>query len=196
MSALTEMHPLDLLKANIAKIDDALMPLLTDSIINDLTKLNKKLESFMNRKNVSYFKENKPMKCLKCNETNPKYFNRKLTECTPCMSKEFYSTTLTQKVDEGKERNIKARLDRVHCADCKTTVTRETAQMFDWDHRDPTEKSYAISRMNCRSDDLFFAEIAKCDLVCKMCHVNRTKTQFQLKQLVTRKSYREMYNKK
>ena len=116
-------------------------------------------------------------KCLKCNQSNPLMFNRKKTECTPCMSKVLYKKQKIT-IEKGKERNIVARLARKECVICKYKVTRENALSFDWDHRDAFEKTYQISKMNCKSDDLFYAEIEKCDLVCRNCHAIRTKHQF------------------
>ena len=56
------------------------------------------------------------------------------------------------------------------CADC--------GQMFpvvvmDFDHRDPTEKTYKIAQFVGRMSKLL-AEIAKCDVVCSNCHRIRT----------------------
>jgi len=129
----------------------------------------------------------KELKCLKCNEIDPKMFNRKKTECVPCMSKAGY-VKIKVKIEKGKERNILARISREKCSVCSLIVTRENAQMFDWDHRNPTEKTHAISRMNCRPDDLFFAEIAKCDLMCKNCHGMRTIQQHKDNEIPKRKS--------
>lgn len=120
----------------------------------------------------------KVYKCGTCNETDPKYFNRKITECIQCMSKVAYDK-MKPKIETGKQRNITERLKRVECCDCKLKVSHENAQMFDWDHRDPTEKEHNISRLNCKRDSVFYAEILKCDLVCRNCHAIRTKNQFK-----------------
>ena len=120
----------------------------------------------------------KERKCLKCNTTNPENFNRKKTECIQCMSKAGYEK-IKVRLDLGKERNIKARLDRKECSVCNLKVERHNAQMFDWDHKNPAEKHYAISKMNYKEDAIFFEEIAKCDLTCRNCHMMRTMRQFQ-----------------
>ncbi len=129
----------------------------------------------------------KEYKCLKCNETNPLMFNRKISECTPCMSKAGYEK-IKVKLEKGKERNIMARIAREECACCKLKVTRENAICFDWDHREPSDKTYPVSRMNYKTDELFYAEIAKCDLLCKHCHAVKTKHQFDNDLLSKRKS--------
>jgi len=120
----------------------------------------------------------KAYKCVKCNETDAKYFNRKISECIQCMSKVAYDK-MKPKIEIGKQRNINERIKRTECCDCKLKVSEENAQMFDWDHRDPKEKKYNISRLNCKADAVFYAEIAKCDIVCRNCHAIRTKNQFE-----------------
>jgi hypothetical protein len=129
----------------------------------------------------------KDYKCLKCNETNPLMFNRKISECTPCMSKAGYEK-IKVKLEKGKERNIMARIAREECACCKLKVTRDNAICFDWDHREPSNKIYPISRMNYKTDELFNVEIEKCDLLCKHCHAVRTKYQFDNNIIMKRKS--------
>ena len=129
----------------------------------------------------------KEPKCLKCNETDIKLFNRKKTECVPCMSKAGY-VKIKAKIEQGKERNILARLSREKCSVCSLIVTRENAQMFDWDHRNPSEKTCAIAKMNYKSDELFVAEIAKCDLTCRNCHSMRTMQQYKDNEIPKRKS--------
>lgn len=129
----------------------------------------------------------KDRKCQKCNTTNPENFNRKKTECIQCMSKASYEK-IKVRLESGKERNILARLERKECSVCKLVVERTNAQMFDWDHRNPSEKQYAISKMNYKEDGLFFEEIAKCDLTCRNCHMMRTMRQFQQNVITKRMS--------
>lgn len=149
-------------------------------IVGLLEALNKTLTTIVESKKEPIIVKGsiKPYGCLKCKETDPTQFNRKKTECTPCMSKAGYEK-IKVKLDEGKERNILARLERGNCSVCNLVVTRDTAQMFDWDHKSPAEKSCAISRMNYKSDEIFRAEIAKCDLTCRNCHMMRTMVQFK-----------------
>jgi hypothetical protein len=64
--------------------------------------------------------------------------------------------------------------------DCGMKVTRENYFCFDFDHREPMEKSFAISS---KSRDVaratLEAEFDKCDLVCANCH--RIRTHLQIK---------------
>src|SRR5688572_25325919 len=60
-------------------------------------------------------------------------------------------------------------LRRIPCADCAGTF--EPHQM-DFDHRDPTTKSFAVmtGRAMLMSRVRLLEEIAKCDVVCAHCH--------------------------
>jgi hypothetical protein len=127
--------------------------------------------------------ESKPTKvgrynCKKCGETREEYFNRKISECIQCMSKVSYAKMIPV-IEKGKERNIAARLERGKCHTCESIVTTKNVLSFDWNHRDPTKKSHGISKLNRKSDDVFYAEIAKCDLVCKNCHIYITLDQYK-----------------
>lgn len=61
----------------------------------------------------------------------------------------------------------------VPCADCGGLFA---AHQMDFDHRDPSQKSFRITagRAMLMSRDRLLAEIAKCDIVCANCHRLRT----------------------
>jgi DNA-directed RNA polymerase subunit RPC12/RpoP len=161
-----------------------------DEIVAEISKLNTTLMLYISQTDTEAReadtsnhepqrakKREMKYKCLKCNQTNRSMFNRKKTECTPCMSKVLYGKQKI-KIEKGKERNVAARIARGECTVCKLKVTRENALSFDWDHRNPSEKTHQISKMNCKSDELFYSEIAKCDIVCRNCHIIKTQYQF------------------
>ena len=62
-------------------------------------------------------------------------------------------------------------LRSVACADCGG---RFAQCAMDFDHRDPTTKVRAVTRMINGSTDRMLAEAAKCDIVCANCHRLRT----------------------
>jgi hypothetical protein len=68
---------------------------------------------------------------------------------------------------------------RLPCADCGGSFP-DCA--MDFDHRNPDEKSFAIShkRSLAHREDVI-AEIAKCDVVCSNCHRVRTRLRAMLK---------------
>jgi len=58
------------------------------------------------------------------------------------------------------------------CADCGE---RFAPYVMDFDHRDPRQKRYTVSRMIGRAGtERIMAEVAKCDIVCANCHRQRT----------------------
>jgi len=63
-------------------------------------------------------------------------------------------------------------LKRRACADCHR---RFPVCAMDFDHRDPKDKRYTVSRMIGRAGNgRIMAEVAKCDIVCANCHRDRT----------------------
>ena len=81
---------------------------------------------------------------------------------------------------KGRVAIIEEKLRRGVCMDCNMEVTRDNYFCFDFDHRDPMQKSFSIS---AKSRDVaqgtLEAEFAKCDLVCANCH--RLRTHIQMK---------------
>lgn len=75
-------------------------------------------------------------------------------------------------------RNTKKRLVEAHggkCFDCRNEFP---PFMFDFDHRDPKEKSFGVgSRGVSISYARQYEESLKCDLVCSNCHRMRTHKQ-------------------
>jgi len=50
--------------------------------------------------------------------------------------------------------------------------------MMDFDHRDPSTKSFALSgKCQLKSEETLLCEVAKCDIVCANCHRVRTQRQ-------------------
>ena len=81
---------------------------------------------------------------------------------------------------EGRKMIISEKLRRRACMDCELLVTQENCCVFDFDHREPKDKSFAIS---AKARDVAFQtlqdEFDKCDLVCANCHRLRTRQQFK-----------------
>jgi hypothetical protein len=81
---------------------------------------------------------------------------------------------------KGRLTIIEEKLRRGACMDCQMQVTRDNYFCFDFDHRDPMQKSFAISaKSRDVAQDILQAEFAKCDLVCANCH--RLRTHIQIK---------------
>jgi hypothetical protein len=84
------------------------------------------------------------------------------------------------RVRARQEANLKLLRDcrRAPCADCDRRF--EPYQM-DFDHRDPSAKSFGLTSPTAlgTSRDRLMAEVAKCDVVCAVCHRLRTRAQHQ-----------------
>ena len=60
------------------------------------------------------------------------------------------------------------------CHDCGLEITEHNFYKFDFDHRNPFEKRFNLSSPSTYSDDTIHQEAAKCDVVCRNCHADRT----------------------
>lgn len=98
--------------------------------------------------------------CPKCH-TPESLFYHNTRECIPCV-KARYRT--------GKARELDAKMKRETCADCDLAVTPETHLAFEWDHREQCHKKFSVSQMATCSNETFYKEIEKCDLVCVLHH--------------------------
>ena len=67
------------------------------------------------------------------------------------------------------------------CMDCPLEINEENHYLFDLDHRVGTQKYSSVAMMRTSSDARFQEEIAKCDLVCLMCHRKRTVSRLRAK---------------
>jgi hypothetical protein len=69
-------------------------------------------------------------------------------------------------------------LRRVPCLDCGQSFA---AYQMDFDHREPSAKSFRLTSPTAlgSSRERLLAEVAKCDVVCAVCHRIRTRTQHQ-----------------
>jgi 5-methylcytosine-specific restriction endonuclease McrA len=58
-----------------------------------------------------------------------------------------------------------------HCVYCNNVADLE------FDHIDPTRKAACITDMTTANNSLFWLEVAKCQLACRVCHRQRTRLQ-------------------
>lgn len=76
------------------------------------------------------------------------------------------------------QRTVKKRRDLIN--EIKSGACSDCGQRFPWyvmqfDHRNSSDKKFAISRaIKSRSTEAVLEEITKCDLVCANCHAIRT----------------------
>lgn len=111
-------------------------------------------------------------RCRDCNETEVgKFYDYMRYYCIPCWR--------TRAIDNAKKyRHVDSqeKLSREACLVCKRPVTEETLHHFEWNHRDPKEKSHNVSQL-VGVPKKYKQEVAKCDLVCLFCHADITKQQ-------------------
>jgi hypothetical protein len=77
--------------------------------------------------------------------------------------------------DECKEENLRMKLRLECCDDCGFKVTKENAEFFHWNHIKPDEKT--CRPYNKCSLPLSRIEVAKCNLLCCICHRKHTAEQ-------------------
>ena len=78
---------------------------------------------------------------------------------------------------DKKQIVIDAKFERGACAHCKLAVTVHNWIIFEWDHIDPTIKSFGLSNAKSHSVSEILEELSKCQLLCSNCHQLHTYTQ-------------------
>lgn len=56
------------------------------------------------------------------------------------------------------------------CNDCDESYPKSPYVIFDFHHRDPTEKEFTWKKMRLVSKERMYNELDKCDLLCSNCH--------------------------
>lgn len=114
--------------------------------------------------------------CRACSTVDATFYHN-ATSCISCVKKRYRT---------GKGRELAAKIARVKCMDCEMPVTPETHLAFEWDHREQSLKKFSVSQMATCSNETFYKEIDKCDLVCVLHHrlrsiqrLNNGMTQFK-----------------
>lgn len=144
-------------------------------------------------------------KCIKCNiekkTTDFHFKNKKLnirnTTCKKCSSKykkEHYNKNKTKYIKKAKERNTVVReenrqnifnfLKDKKCVDCK----KNNILVLEFDHIDPSLKSFNVTDSLDSSWKTILKEIEKCEIRCCNCHKVKTHKQFN--------THRFIYSKK
>lgn len=132
-------------------------------------------------------------RCPKCGETkpfeefhrNPNWKDGYQVYCKPCRrryDRDYYQRTGQRWNEKRRERNRAFRKARIEwlralkmrpCADCGGSFAPEA---MEWDHLPGAEKLGTISKtIRGRTTQAILDEIAKCDLVCAVCHAIRTR---------------------
>ena len=94
------------------------------------------------------------------------------TQCRKCHAKRD-----AKRIAHGRQRNINAKLERGFCEISGTAVTLDNLDLFEWDHRDPSQKKFVVGQMIVQTDKTYFAEVAKCRLILRSVHIEHTRQQ-------------------
>lgn len=116
-------------------------------------------------------------------------------ECSVCNEKkslsEFYSRSArnNKPYDRCKKcfnnyvskRWISKKIDSIiykgsQCLDCGISYPSEPYVIFEFHHRDPSQKDVDWSKLRLRTDGKIKKELDKCDLLCSNCHRKRHHT--------------------
>ena len=153
----------------------------------DLWKNNEEYREKRKRKHLEYYKENYD----KIRKQHREYYdiNREMilqkdkiyrtenVEHCSKLRKAQYEKHQDKLVQEQKEYRTNRRLHLIErlggkCVECGTT------KRLQFDHIDPLEKSFDISRKMTAPLKVLYPEIDKCQLLCPKCHLNKTKDEW------------------
>lgn len=127
--------------------------------------------------------------CKKCDTTKPLSSFNKKGPGLQSMCKDCNALNLRADYAKNREahmaRNLATRKRKrewirgqkdVPCMDCGN---RYPYYVMQFDHRDPTLKSFTLAKFDACSWKSLKNEVAKCDVVCANCHAIRTHLQRQ-----------------
>ena len=83
---------------------------------------------------------------------------------------------IAQRKTEALRRDLLLNLRDRPCMDCRN---RFAPYIMQFDHRDPSNKSFLVCETWLSSEARILREAAKCDIVCPNCHRDRTLVQRQ-----------------
>ena len=127
-------------------------------------------------------KEPQEITCKRCGKTAIWKGGRRRQFCsTTCSSGYSHGSKPRPPKEPGSrsqrhtQRSRQLKIERGNCADCNMVITEHNVVCIDWDHRNPTDKTFTISYMVGRVKwETIQHEIDKCDAVCRNCHALRT----------------------
>ena len=153
----------------------------------DLWKNNEEYREKRKRKHLEYYKENYD----KIRKQNREYVEKnkekikardkiyRIENAEHCakLRKAQYIKHQDKLVQEQKEYRTNRRLHLIErlggkCVECGTTKSLQ------FDHINPLEKSFDISKKMTAPLDVLYPEIDKCQLLCPKCHIEKTKNDW------------------
>jgi Fe-S-cluster-containing hydrogenase component 2 len=108
--------------------------------------------------------------CTSCNEEKllTEFYQQKdrktgSSHCRQCFNQFCIERWVQKKIDAIQYKGGK-------CIDCKLSYPKSPYVIFDFHHRDPTQKDVDWTKLKLRSWDKITKELDKCDLLCSNCH--------------------------
>jgi len=92
--------------------------------------------------------------------------NNPYDRCKKCFNDYVSQRWITKKIDSIIYKGSK-------CVDCEISYPDEPYVIFDFHHRDPTQKDVDWSKLKLRTEDKIKKELDKCELLCSNCHRKR-----------------------
>jgi len=120
--------------------------------------------------------KNGEIACRACKDAAAQEF-RKRNGSKPRRAAKFVNNKTRMKFMRQIVRQavVLEKMRRGQCLDCGRLCDESNFFAFDFDHRDPADKAFAVSQFgNKEKLEPLHAEMAKCDLVCAYCHRLRT----------------------
>ena len=112
--------------------------------------------------------------CSTCQIEKPltEFYNRSSSDPTPYgKCKQCFNSYCVQRWIKRKINAIKYKGSS--CIDCGISYPNEPYVVFDFHHRDPSEKDVDWGKLKLRSQKAINTELDKCDLLCSNCHRKR-----------------------
>jgi len=117
------------------------------------------------------------VRCISCRRKKIRILRQQPIIATPSAQLKKERARLEKYAERGRTRLLKAKLDAGQCAMCPRKCTLENELYFEFDHTDVSEKDYCMGTTRMRPDAVFYRELAKCRLLCSMCHQEHTRKQ-------------------
>jgi len=88
------------------------------------------------------------------------------------IKKEYHKLYNASKTERGRNQKISLiEMFGGECQDCHIKYNKQNAVIFQFHHRDESEKKFALSQAyQNKSWDAILEEVKKCDLICGNCH--------------------------
>ena len=95
-------------------------------------------------------------------KSNPKPYSK----CKNCFNSYCVERWVKRKINAIKYKGSS-------CLDCGISFPEEPYVIFDFHHRDPSQKDVDWGKLKLRSQKSINTELDKCDLLCSNCHRKR-----------------------